>query len=187
MYVQTVRRSIYETMRPELCDLPIRHYKQRPQGPTSLALLHVILPSYRLIYTTPTSTSMVRRRHDFRKHSAATSISLSLCHQVFEASSFIIIDSSALVAFFGLVLFDSTHLVWMDSTHGFWLDLTQFVFLRLNSYLTLSHFKSHHSSPIHSGFMESHVVQGVLKIIQHWNGGIFHSSDNLNIFLVITL
>ena len=35
MYVQTVRRSMYKTRRPEYPHLPIRRYKQRPQGPTT--------------------------------------------------------------------------------------------------------------------------------------------------------
>ena len=35
MYVHTVRRSIYETRRPEQPHSPIRRYKRRPQGPPS--------------------------------------------------------------------------------------------------------------------------------------------------------
>ena len=42
MYVQTVRRYIYNTRRPEHPHLPIRRYERRPQGPCFTALLQVV-------------------------------------------------------------------------------------------------------------------------------------------------
>ena len=41
MYVQTVRRSIYYTRQPKHPHFPIRQYKRRLQGPTSLSLLQM--------------------------------------------------------------------------------------------------------------------------------------------------
>ena len=89
---------------------------------------------------------------------------------------------------FHCVWLDSTHLVWPHLDHSFRLGLTHFfhlVWLVFNaSYLfRVTSFES----SFKSGSVESHIVQGVFKIIQHCNCGIFHNSDKLNIFLAITL
>ena len=36
--------------------------------------------------------------------------------------------------------------------------------------------------PPQLGFSESHIGQGMSKIIQHWNCGIFHDFENSNWF-----
>ena len=59
MYVQTVIRSIYETIQPEHPHLSIRWYKRRPQGPPSSAPLHGILSVLR---TRPYSMLCLRPR-----------------------------------------------------------------------------------------------------------------------------
>ena len=95
--------------------------------------------------------------------------------------------------------FRAVHHLWLDKTHYFrldstrrfklhltyifWFDLTQFfnsIWFTFNAFiLYLSHIIR---VPPQSGFRESDIVQGVFKIIQHWNCGIFHNSENLNWF-----
>ena len=56
-YIQTVRWSIYDTIRPEHPHSPICCYKQRAQGPPSWPRYMESCPDTALIYATATSTT----------------------------------------------------------------------------------------------------------------------------------
>ena len=69
------------------------------------------------------------------------------------------------------------------STHSFLLDLNQFfysIWLVFNEYIF--DLACIVQVSLQSGFMDSHIGQGVFKIIQHWSRGIFHDSENSNWF-----
>ena len=59
-----------------------------------------------------------------------------------------------------------------------WIRISFFGLIWLTSYVFI--FDSSHVIwvPLQSGFRESHIGQGVFKIIQHWNCEIFHYSEN---------
>ena len=91
-------------------------------------------------------------------------------------------------------LLDLTQFSWPNLNHSFWRDLTGFDsgFSRFDSiwfdsiWITFNAIIFYLSHIIQvkfqSGFRESHIVQGVFKIIKLWNLGIFHNSDNSNCF-----
>ena len=92
MYVQTVRRSIYDTRQPEHPHSPIRQYEQRPQGPPFTASLHGILTGhgptlryvyiYVYIYFYIYNSVNLRRRHDHCEHCTAASRYFPQSHQI---------------------------------------------------------------------------------------------------------
>ena len=104
-YIQTVRRSIYETRRPEHTHLPIRRYEQRPQGIPSRPRYMESCPDTDLLYATYMSTSTAT----WVKFTTA-SISCTQSHQLSDAIPGISIRNFA------------GHSFQLDSTHNFRLD-----------------------------------------------------------------
>ena len=56
-YVQTFRRSIFDTRQPEHPHLPILRYERRPQGPATCPCYMESCPDTALLYATAMSTS----------------------------------------------------------------------------------------------------------------------------------
>ena len=84
--------------------------------------------------------------------------------------------------------FDSLFLPWFDpfsrlnSSYGLQLDSThffRFIWLKFNAFMYIYITLFQYIVPSHSVFRESQMGQGVFKIIQHWNYGIIHNSENL--------
>ena len=93
-YIQTVRRYINQTRRPEHPHSPTLRYKQRPQVPPFSDLLHGILPGngptirygyvhvYRYVY----NPVHLHRRYSHHEHCTAASRDHKMSHHLSDAS-----------------------------------------------------------------------------------------------------
>ena len=186
-YMQTFRQSICNTRRPEHPQFTNCHCKWCLQGTNFSVPLDVIMSRYIIIYDTPTSTPTCTECwcHYHREYSDAESISWPLWDQVSGASAVIEIISSMLASVdeliiftrFGLILIIFFELILLTFLDWIWLTFL-FIYsicLTFNAFFSDS---SHtHWTPFQSVFRESHISQ---------KRGIFHNSENLNIYLAIT-
>ena len=186
------RRSIYDTRCPKHPHSPIRQYEWRPQEP---CLVNPIICNHVRTWSVSTLCYVYIYGPGTTQKSKP---SQSLCHrinicQLSVTSSVVGINSSALATVYELIwlnisnyirlaVSDSIRLTVSDSIQFtvsdsiwlsvFWFSLNVFIFdLSYIIWVILQ-----------LDFSESHIVQGVLGIIQHWNRGIFHNYENLNFF-----